>query len=255
MPRIAQQRNRSTSHSPLRYTVSMPTVHDLAHFLNAYFAVDRFGDDQGGIYHASERPVERIGLALEPWPQIERWVRDARLDALFLHRPWKLEEGQLPPDIGVLAYHLAFDERLTLGYNGRLADALGMADLEVLGHKEGRPLGMLGSVGSQPFDQLQQRCAAMFGGYNETDGAAEHVIQRVAVVGAMNDELVREAVARGVDVYLTGQFRVPARPAVQETGIAMIEIGHRRSEEWGLRALAGVLRERWTTLQVVLPRH
>jgi hypothetical protein len=30
-------------------------------------------------------------------------------------------------------------------------------------------------------------------------------------------------------------------------------VGHRRSEEWGLRALAGVLRERWSALEVVLP--
>lgn len=233
----------------------MPTVHDLEHFLNAYFAVERFGDDQGGIYHASERPIQRIGLALEPWLQIERWVRDARLDALFLHRPWKLQEAQLSPDIGVLAYHLAFDERLTLGYNPRLADALGVVDLEVLGHKEGRPLGMLGTVGAQSLAQMRERCAEMFGGYNETVGAAAQVIQRVAVVGAMNDELVREAVARGANLYLTGQFRVPARLAVAQTGIAVIEVGHRRSEEWGLRALAGVLRERWATLQVLLPRY
>ena len=233
----------------------MPTVHDLEQFLNAYFAVERSGDDQGGIYHLSERPIERIGLALEPWPQIERWVRDARLDALFLHRPWKLQDGELASDIGVLAYHLAFDERLTLGYNPRLADALGMTDLEVLGHKEGRPLGMLGTVGSQPLAHVRERCAAMFGGYNETVGAAEQVMERVAVVGAMNDELVREAVRRGADVYLTGQFRVPARLAVQETGIAVIEVGHRRSEAWGLRALAGVLRERWATLQAILSPH
>jgi len=233
----------------------MPTVHDLEQFLNAYFAVERFGDDQGGVYHPSERPVERIGLALEPWLQIEHWVRDARLDALFLHRPWKLEADHLPPGVGVLAYHLAFDERLTLGYNPRLADALGMTEIEVLGRKEGRPLGMLGTVQSQPLAQMRERCAAIFGGYGETVGAAEQAIQRVAVVGAMNDELVREAVRRGVHVYLTGQFRVPARPAVAQTGIAVIEVGHRRSEAWGLRALAGVLRERWVTLQVLLPYH
>ncbi len=233
----------------------MPTLHDLEQFLNAYFAVERFGDDQGGVYHPSKRQVVRIGLALEPWPQIEQWVRDARLDALFLHRPWKLEADKLPPDIGVLAYHLAFDECLTLGYNRRLADALGMADLYVLGHKEGRPLGMLGTVWPQSLDQMRQRCHDLFGGYGETTGDMERAVQRVAVVGAMNDVLVREAAEHGADVYLTGQYRQPARLAVVETGIGVIEIGHRRSEEWGLRALAGVLRERWGTLQVLLPRH
>lgn len=231
----------------------MPTLAELAQFLDDYFAVARYNDDQGGVYHPSERHVRRIGVALEPWPQIDAWVRDARLDALFLHRPWKLETGHLPPDVGVLAYHLAFDERLTLGYNARLADALSMQNVEVLGYKEGRPLGMIGTVTAQPLDLLRQRCHDLFGGYGETAGDMERPVQHVAVVGAMTDLLVREAAERGADVYLTGQFRVPARLAVAETGIGMIEVGHRRSEEWGLRALAGVLRERWAMLTVVLP--
>jgi putative NIF3 family GTP cyclohydrolase 1 type 2 len=233
----------------------MPTLNDLAQFLDEYFAVERYGDDQGGVYHPSERTVRRIGLALEPWPQIDAWVHNAQLDALFLHRPWRLEAGQLPPDIdiGVLAYHLAFDERLTLGYNLRLADVLGMHDVVVLGHKEGRPLGMLGTVRAQLLDQLRLRCHGLFGGYGETTGDGERSVGCVAVVGAMNDLLVHEAVARGADVYLTGQYRQPARLAVGETGIGVIEIGHHRSEEWGLRALAGVLRERWVNLSVLLP--
>jgi len=231
----------------------MPTLTDLAHFLNEYFAVERYNEDHSGVYHPSDRPVRRIGVALEPWPGIATWMHNAQLDALFLHRPWKLAKDDLPSDIGVLAYHLAFDERLTLGYNMRLADVLGLHDLEVLGHKEGRPLGMLGMVRAQPFHQLRRRCHEVFGGYGETTGEEERSVQRVAVVGAMNDLLVREAVARGADVYVTGQYRQPARLAVAETRIDVIEIGHRRSEEWGLRALAGVLQERWATVSVLLP--
>ena len=54
------------------------------------------------------------------------WTETQRLDALFLHRPFKLEVSTLPDDMGVLASHLPFEERLALGYNPRLADALGM---------------------------------------------------------------------------------------------------------------------------------
>ena len=71
-------------------------------------------------------------------------------------------------------------------------------------------------------------------------------------MGAMNDALVREADARGARVYVTGQWRVPATEAVNETGIGVVCVGHRRSEEWGLRALAGLLRERWATLRVIV---
>lgn len=74
----------------------------------------------------------------------------------------------------------------------------------------------------------------------------------MAVVGAMTDALVREAALRGADLYITGQLRKPALSAVKETGIAVVAAGHRRCEEWGLKALAGVLRERWFELEVVL---
>jgi putative NIF3 family GTP cyclohydrolase 1 type 2 len=70
----------------------------------------------------------------------------------------------------------------------------------------------------------------------------------------MNEMLVREAVERGVQVYITGQWRQPASESVTETGIGVIAVGHRRAEEWGLRALAGVLRERWVQLEVFFPR-
>lgn len=77
-------------------------------------------------------------------------------------------------------------------------------------------------------------------------------MRRVAVVGAMTDALVREAADRGAQIYVTGQYRQPAREAVRETGIGVIAVGHRRSEIWGLRALAGVIRERWSMIEVIV---
>lgn len=242
----------------------MPTLEDLAAFLDRYLAVHRFEDDQGGIYHAPAgdgdappRLVQRLGLALEPWPGLSAWAEKRRLDALFLHRPWRLPGGAFAPTIGVLAYHLAFDERLTLGYNPRLADALGLIALEVLGEKQGRPLGMIGDLAppAPGFAAFRATADDIFGGEDEARpyaGGKEH-IERVAVVGAMNDALVREAHARGAQIYITGQWRVSAETAVRDTGLGVLVVGHRRSEDWGLRALAGVLRERWANLEVVLP--
>ena len=88
---------------------------------------------------------------------------------------------------------------------------------------------------------------------DEVHGGGQSEVKRVAVVGAMTDALVREAASRGADLYVTGQFRQPARNAVIETGINVIVVGHRRSELWGLRALAGVVRERWFRLEVIIP--
>jgi len=228
-------------------------LEDIAEFLNQFFAVDLYSqEERGGVYLPSTRPVRRLGLVLEPSVQLHKWVRSQNLDALFLHRPWKLEPGQLAPDIGVISYHLPFDERLTFSFNPRLAEVLEMSGLQVLGEKDKRAIGMIGEVLTQSFAHLCNCVNQIFGGYEQVRAAEPTEVTRIAVVGAMTDLLVREAASRGAHVYITGQLRHPAEQAVQETKIGAIAVGHRQGEVWGLRALAGVLRERWSSLEVVV---
>jgi putative NIF3 family GTP cyclohydrolase 1 type 2 len=232
----------------------MIEIKQVVQFLDQFLAIQRFnGSERGGIYRPSNRAIARLGLALEPWPHLPEWVQAEQLDALFLHRPWQLPLEQLAPDIGVISYHLAFDEGLTLGFNPRLAEVLGMENLSVLGEKEGRAIGMLGEISPQSFASYCCCVAEIFGGQDAVQAGVRDEVHRVAVVGAMTDKLVREAAIRGADLYITGQLRQPARKALMETGIGLIVVGHRRSEEWGLRALAQVITERWQQLAVILP--
>lgn len=229
-------------------------IGDLALFLDGFFHAERFEPgERGGVYRPSERAIRRLGLALEPWPGLPNWTERRRLDALWLHRPWQLAAGAVD-GVGVVSHHLPFDEQLTTGYNIRLADTLGMRRLEVLGEKRGRPIGMLGYVRPLEWAPLLRSVSEAFGGSDSADAGGQGEVSRVAVVGAMTDALVREAAGRGVQAYLTGEWRAPAARAVTETGIGVICIGHRRSEEWGMRALAAVLGERWAGLEYVVRR-
>ncbi len=231
-----------------------PTFAALAAFLrDALGAAEYPTDEQGGVFRAPERagdaatrPLARLGLALEPWPGLRAWARDERVDALFLHRPWRLRADALSSRVGVLYAHLPFDDRLTTSDSAPLAAALGFATREVLGVKDGRRIGMIGDVTPRPAGDLIAHVEAVFGG-SEAVAVADPArpAARVAVVGAMNDALVREAAARGADVYVTGQMRQPARAAVAETQITVVAVGHERAERWGLGALAAILRERW----------
>ena len=222
----------------------------LAADLDQFFASARFSQDQNGIYRPSQRPVSRIGLALEPWSGIGAWVREERLDALFLHRPWRLDERELPPDIGILAYHLAFDLTLTLGLNPLLADTLHMTSVVPFAFKDSLPLGMLGDIPSTPLETFVALLTKIFTTPLEIPETYTETVSRLAVVGAMNDTLIREAAAQGVDLYITGQFRQPARRAVHETRMTVAIIGHTPSELWGLRTLADLLRQRGLTVVI-----
>ena len=62
-----------------------PSLSDIATYLDAYLGSARFPQDQNGIYHPTQHLIQRIGVALEPWPDIVMWVKRERLDALFLH--------------------------------------------------------------------------------------------------------------------------------------------------------------------------
>ncbi len=231
----------------------MISPNNLANFLDQYLNTAIYPDEPPTVYRHFGRSVTRLGLALDPWPGLADWVKDAKLDALFLHRPNKLEGISLPEDVGILASHLPFEERLALGFNPRLADALGIEFPYPIGQRKERPLGMIGDVLPQTVSAFYKSVTETFGGREEARTCERDEVTRVAVVAAMTSDLMHEASRRGAQVYITGQLRQSAREAIVDTGLGVIIIGHRRSEEWALRALAHVLRERFAPLTVVLP--
>ncbi|MCY7351037.1 MAG: Nif3-like dinuclear metal center hexameric protein [Cytophagaceae bacterium] len=241
--------------NPAEKSVSLT---DLSAFLADYFETPRYApDEQGGIFRSSTRPVRRLGLALEPTAHLNTWAVENALDALWIHRPWKLDLESLPPDLGILFHHLPFDEHLTLGYNPPLATALQLTAPEPIGYKQApdrppRAIGMLGNVTEHDFERWCQTVTDVVGGVESIQAGRAARIGRMAVVGAMNTALVEEAAQRGATLYVTGQYRPSASEAVRQTGISVLAVGHRRSEEWGLRALAQMLGNQWPGLQVVL---
>ena len=232
-------------------------LEDIADFLRVTFRTERYAaGEQGGIYWPAQRPVRRLGLLLEPFPDLATWVVEQDIDAIWLHRPWHLELAALPPDGGVLYHHLPFDETLTMGFNIPLARQIGAASApEPLGFKQSmdasghplprRPIGMMLDAERRMVDNWQQVIVNLFGGFDKVEVNRQTSVGRVAVAGAMNDALVREAADRGAGLYLTGQYRPSAQTAVDQTGMNVITVGHRRSEEWGLRLLRDLLTERW----------
>ncbi|HEX8395587.1 MAG TPA: Nif3-like dinuclear metal center hexameric protein [Longimicrobium sp.] len=232
---------------------SAPSLADLASAVDELLHTADFPDDPPTIFRATSRPVRRMGLALAPDAALAASVREHALDALFLHRPWGAE-ADLPPDVGILCSHAAFDARLTLGANPQLAAALGLTGVQPFGEHRGRPVGMIGDASPADAEAWRARLVEEFGGVEEAavpSGAS--IIHRVALVGAMTDALVRAAAEHGAGLYVTGQMRAPARRAVAESGIAAIAIGHRRSEEHALGLLAALLASRFPGLQTFTP--
>lgn len=225
----------------------------LAASLDALLGASAETGERTTLVRPQERGIERLGLALEPDARIAEWAREARLDALLLHRHWRLDPAALPEGVGVLASHAPFDERLGLGANPWLAARLTSAAMEPFGDRAGAPLGMLLALDAPaPAAEVHARLDAEFGGVEAVVPGTAPTVARVATARAMTDALVREATTRGATLYVTGQLRRPADAAVRETGMHVVAVGHARAERWSLALLATLLRERWPGMECVV---
>ena len=232
-----------------------PSLDDLAEFFAAELQISDLDDrlDESGIIVSRPAPITCLGFALQTSDDLYTWLANSTVDALFLHRPFGLDRARLPSGIGVVACHEPFDAQLTTGPNAPLARALGMRGVSNLGEKKGRTVGMIGSAQPLPFDAWADRIAGLYG---DIEGVARPAgdppIARIAVMSAMDSDLVALAANAGAGLYLTGQFRPGASDAVRKSGIAVIAIGHARSEHWGLQVLARTAQAAFPAVETIV---
>ena len=226
----------------------LPTLTELADWLSA-----RFGETQPLRRLAGQPPgqppgpytISRLALALERRDLPPDLLSDFAPDALFLHRFYDL--GDTWPGLGVLGVHDGFDAQLTTGPNDRLAEALGWREVRALSW-HGKRAGLIATPPQQTWPELLAGFRAEFGG-EEMAFAPPGTSLRLAYLNAMNPALIEQAAAQGVGVYVTGQVRPSALAALRSNGLGLIALGHRRSEAWGLRRLAGELEAAFLGLQ------
>lgn len=223
----------------------MPSLSALAASVDEVTGADAFRDEPPTLFVPSGRPIRRLGLALEPGEGLAGWVDADRLDAIFLHRPWGVADAGLPADTGVLASHGPFDHRLTVGANPDLARDLRLRDPHPFGDKDGRAMGMTCDGEAEDAAELIARITRLFGGVDEVLPGRARSIRRIALAGGMTDALLREAAARGAELYVTGQVRQPGLRAAAETGMGIVAVGHARGEGYGLRLLAAAIERRF----------
>ena len=232
-----------------------PTVVQIAASLADDLDADRYWreGDPVGVWLDSPRPVGRLGLRLEAGRAPYDWA-DA-VDAVLLHRPFGLWPARVPDGLGALAYHRALDERLSVGSNPALASALGLEPEDEPLKRGGKTVGLVGALPAPlPAEDVLDRVADVLGGIDRTvgpDPGGVESVARVALVGAMTEELVADAAERGVGVYVTGQVRKPGVEAAEAHGVVVAAVGQERAERWGLLYLGRLVAERWPGVEVV----
>jgi len=149
-------------------------------------------------------------------------------------------------DISLAAYHLPLDAHPEVGNNALICAELGLEVAEPLGEHRGRSVGFVGrSAEGIPFGALRERCAAVFGQDPFTWDAGPDTVRRVGIVSGGAQGYFGEAIARGVDAFLTGEPAEQVMAEARENRVHFLACGHYATETFGVRRLGEILAERF----------
>jgi dinuclear metal center YbgI/SA1388 family protein len=149
-------------------------------------------------------------------------------------------------DISLAAYHLPLDAHPEVGNNALICERLGLERSEPMAEFKGRPIGFVGrSAEGIPFAELRRRCAEAFGQDPFVWDAGPETVHSVGVVSGGAQGTFHEAIAYGVDAFLTGETAEHVMAEAREAGVHYIGGGHYATETFGIRRLGDLVADRF----------
>lgn len=149
-------------------------------------------------------------------------------------------------DLALWACHLPLDAHPRLGNNAVLARELGLQNCRPFGNYNGQIIGIQGewtrARSLKSFGDLVRRKVnpsirvLPFG---------RPLVRRVGIVSGGGADEIRDAVAGGLDAFLTGEANLGAYHVAQQEGINAVFAGHYATEVFGVRELAAMIRRRY----------
>jgi dinuclear metal center YbgI/SA1388 family protein len=149
-------------------------------------------------------------------------------------------------DISLAAYHLPLDAHPEVGNNALICELLGLERSERLAEFKGRSVGFVGrSAEGVPFAELRRRCAEAFGQEPFVWDAGPETVHSVGIVSGGAQGSFHEAIAHGVDAFLTGESAEHVMAEAREAGVHYIAGGHYATETFGIRRLGERVSDRF----------
>lgn len=176
-------------------------------------------------------------------------------DAILVHHGyfWKGEDGRitgirrqrlgtlLTYGINLLAYHLPLDAHPEFGNNAQLASRLGWLAEGNFGEQNIAWLGRLAAPCSAA--ELAVQIERTLGRVPLLIGEPNRAIKRIGWCSGGAQGYFEQAIALGVDAYVSGEISEQTVHLARESGVAYLACGHHASERYGVQALARHLTE------------
>jgi dinuclear metal center YbgI/SA1388 family protein len=212
------------------------------------------------------------GLQVEGRPQVRRIVSgvtasqalldaavEAEADVVLVHHGyfWKGENAcitgmkrrrlqtLLGNDISLLAYHLPLDLHPEVGNNVQLARQLDITVEGPLDPDNPRVVGLLGSLAEPLSPRDFARRVQDVLGREPLLVEGPGMVRRIGWCTGGGQGYIDDAIAAGVDLFLTGEASEQTFHSARENGISFVAAGHHATERYGVQALGDHLARRF----------
>ena len=234
---------------------------ELIRYLDEYLEAAAVADyGPNGLQVEGPATVRRLVTGVSACRELFARARQRGADALLVHHglfwrgtPYPLVGVQyhrvaelIRGDLALVAYHLPLDRHPQVGNNALAARGLGLVELAPFARLEGVAIGWQGRLPEAiPASELAVRCGALFGQPALLLGPAERPVRRVGIVSGGAQREFQQAIAEGLDAYVTGEASEWVTNLAREAGVAYVAAGHYATERLGVRALGEHLAERF----------
>jgi dinuclear metal center YbgI/SA1388 family protein len=153
----------------------------------------------------------------------------------------------LEADVNLAAYHLPLDAHREIGNNALIADGLGCEERHLFAEHRGRPIGMAARFPGEGIapDDLWERVRRLTGRDPLVFDAGPDPVRSIGIVSGGAAADLEEAVAAGLDAFLTGEPSESVMNHAREAGIHFVAAGHYATETFGIRRLGDLVAERF----------
>jgi dinuclear metal center YbgI/SA1388 family protein len=226
---------------------------ELTSYLDAYLQLADFVDSsQNGLQVQGREEILHVAAAVDACQETIDAAAAAHIDFLIVHhglfweKPEKLVGAHyrrvkklFEAGINLYCAHLPLDAHPEAGNNAVLARRLGFEPTAGFGNHHGRDIGCLAAA-QTPIsqDEFLRRLHGALGAEVRADFFGANAIQRIAVVTGGGAFLLPQAIAAGVDAYITGESRHSFYHLCKETHFNVAYGGHYATETFGVIALA-----------------
>lgn len=233
---------------------------ELVGYLDTFLETARFRDYcPNGLQVEGKSEIRRVVCGVTASQVLIEIAVAKKADALLVHHGWfwRGEEGRvtgfrkqrmatlLAHDINLIAFHLPLDAHPIVGNNVQLAAQLDWCVEGRFGEQELVCVGRASTQAAMTVADLAAKIDSRLARAPLLIGDPTQVLHRIAWCSGGAQGYFEQAIAMGVDCYISGEISEQTVHLARESGVAYLAIGHHASERYGVQALGQHLHERF----------